>query len=92
MTLRHPWRVPLYDFACDACGERFEELTRPGEAPACPACGAEGARRLFTPIPPPPKLGLRGAAARDSDARRREREATRKEAFRAERRKKRDGG
>jgi putative FmdB family regulatory protein len=82
--------MPLYDFACDACGERFEARATPGEAPACPACGADS-RRLFTPIAPPPKLGLRGRAARESDARRAEREAKRKEAFRAERRRKRGG-
>ena len=84
--------MPLYDFACDACGETFEALARPGEAPPCPACGAEETRRLFTPIAPPPKLGLRGRAARESEGRRAEREAKRKEAFRAVRRRKRDGG
>ena len=84
--------MPLYDFACDACDERFEARTKPGEAPACPACGAAPARRLFTPIPPPPKLGLRGAPARESDARRAEREVRRREAFKAERRKGREGG
>jgi putative FmdB family regulatory protein len=84
--------MPLYDFRCDACGETFEERTAPGEAADCPACGAPGARRLFTPIPPPPKLGLRGAAARQSDSLRKDREAVKKEAFRAARRKRRDGG
>jgi putative FmdB family regulatory protein len=83
--------MPLYHFACEACGETFEALAKPGEAPACPACGAERTRRLFTPIAPPPKLGLRGRAARDSDARRADRESTKREAFRAERRKKRGG-
>ena len=82
--------MPLYDFACDACGERFEERTRPGEAPPCPKCGADG-RRLYTPIPPPPKLGLRGRAARESDARRGQREATRREKFAEQRREKREG-
>ena len=84
--------MPLYDFACDACEDTFEALAKPGESPACPACGAERTRRLFTPIAPPLKLGLRGGAARDSDARRADRESRRKEAFKAERRKKREGG
>lgn len=84
--------MPLYDFACEECDERFEAMANPGEAPACPACGAPRTRRLFTPIAPPLKLGLRGRAARESDGRRAEREAQRKEAFRAERRKKREGG
>jgi putative FmdB family regulatory protein len=82
--------MPLYDFACEACEERFEALASPGEAPPCPACGAAETRRLFTPIAPPPKLGLRGRAARESDARRAEREFGRKEAFKAERRRKRE--
>jgi putative FmdB family regulatory protein len=78
--------MPLYDFACDACEATFEALAKPGEAPACPACGAEVTRRLFTPIAPPPKLGLRGRAARESDARRADRENTKREAFREKRR------
>ena len=82
--------MPLYDFACDACDEPFEAWARPGEAPPCPACGAERTRRLFTPIAPPAKLGLRGAAARDSDGRRAEREAKKKEAFRERRRRARE--
>jgi putative FmdB family regulatory protein len=84
--------MPLYDFACDACDERFEAQAAPGETPPCPACGASPSRRLFTPIAPPLKLGLRGRAARESDGRRAEREAKAKEKFREERRKKREGG
>ena len=84
--------MPLYDFACEACETTFEARARPGETPACPACGAGAARRLFTPIAPPSKLGLRGRAARESDARRAEREVRRKEAFKAERRREREGG
>lgn len=83
--------MPLYDFACDACDERFEALAKPGETPPCPACGAASTRRLFTPIAPPLKLGLRGRAARESDSRRSEREAKAKEKFREERRRKREG-
>jgi putative FmdB family regulatory protein len=84
--------MPLYDFACDGCGQTFEALAKPGEAPACPACGDERTRRLYTPIAPPLKLELRGRAARESNARRADREFRRKEAFKAERRKKREGG
>jgi putative FmdB family regulatory protein len=80
--------MPLYDFACDACEQTFEARAEPGEAPTCPACGGERTRRLFTPIPAPPKLGLRGRAARESDARRAEREFRRKEAFKEQRRRK----
>ena len=82
--------MPLYDFACDACDERFEDWARPGEAPGCPACGAARTRRLFGAISPPAKFGLRGRAARESNGRRAEREQKKKEAFSAERRRKRE--
>jgi putative FmdB family regulatory protein len=84
--------MPLYDFSCDDCATTFEELARPGEAPPCPSCGSSSTQRMFTPIAPPLKLGMRGRAARESNARRAEREHVRKEQFRAERKKKREGG
>ncbi len=31
--------MPLFDFECRNCGKVFETLVRPGETPACPACG-----------------------------------------------------
>ena len=71
--------MPLYDFECPACGERFEELTAAGEAATCPACGAGGARRLYSPVSPPARIGLRGPAAAQSDAVRGEREAGRRD-------------
>lgn len=40
--------MPLYDYACDACGARFELLVRAGAAPACPTCGSEALERLPT--------------------------------------------
>lgn len=70
--------MPLYDFACGACGAEFEARAAPGAAAGCPACGAPDATRLFRPIAPPARLGLRGAAARESNARRAEREAKRR--------------
>ncbi|MGL5249139.1 MAG: FmdB family zinc ribbon protein, partial [Brooklawnia sp.] len=30
--------MPLYDFECPACGERFEEIARLEDSVACPAC------------------------------------------------------
>jgi putative FmdB family regulatory protein len=85
--------VPLYEFVCDACGARYEELTTPGGTAPCPACGNEHVRRLFSPIAEGgPGVGLTGAAARDSDSRRAEREAGKKERFVAERKRKRGQG
>ena len=72
--------MPLYDFACEACGHEFEGQAEPGATAPCPECGAapDRTRRLWRPIAPPAKMGLRGRAARESNARRAEREARRK--------------
>jgi len=85
--------VPLYDFVCDACRATFEELTTAGATPACPACGSERVRRVYSPIAERGTgVGLRGAAARDSDSRRAEREAAKKERFVSERKRARGKG
>ncbi len=31
--------MPLFDFRCKNCGKVSELLVRPGDTPACPACG-----------------------------------------------------
>ena len=70
--------MPLYDFRCTDCETTFEELTAPGADATCPACGSARTQRLWTPVSPPLKLEVRGRAARESNARRAEREARRK--------------
>jgi putative FmdB family regulatory protein len=40
--------MPLYDFKCRACGNRFDELVRLGETPECPKCGNGATERLFS--------------------------------------------
>jgi putative FmdB family regulatory protein len=44
--------MPIYEYRCEGCGERFEEFlslsTKP--APPCPKCGAEKAERLISRI------------------------------------------
>ena len=30
--------MPIYEYACHACGEEFETLVRPSTVPACPHC------------------------------------------------------
>jgi putative FmdB family regulatory protein len=71
--------MPIYEFECDQCGSRFEELMASGgQLPACPDCGADRTRRLLSPVSPPGRVP-RGAKARDSESRRREREAARDE-------------
>jgi putative FmdB family regulatory protein len=79
--------VPLYTFACDACRARFDELVPAGAKAPCPQCGSERVTRVYAPIASARlPFGLTGPAARDSNARRSEREAAKREAFSAERR------
>ncbi len=33
--------MPLFEYACRACGHRFEYLTRADQRPVCPACAGE---------------------------------------------------
>ena len=72
--------MPVYEFDCQACGARFEEIVPAGTAPPCPACGGDHVTRAFSQIAPPRvPVGLTGKPAAESNARRREREAQRKE-------------
>lgn len=32
--------MPIYEYACPACGHEFEALVRSSAQPACPACGS----------------------------------------------------
>jgi putative FmdB family regulatory protein len=49
--------VPIYEFACAQCGARFEELVAADtKAATCPECGAEDARRVYSPQAGMPKL------------------------------------
>jgi putative FmdB family regulatory protein len=41
--------VPIYEYACPSCGDRFEELVRsPAVTPACPGCGSMEPERLLS--------------------------------------------
>jgi putative FmdB family regulatory protein len=41
--------VPIYEFRCGACGERFEALVSVGTTTEdCRACGAPAAERVFS--------------------------------------------
>jgi len=83
--------MPIYDFECDACGERFEELVASETAMlACPSCGSSRTRRLLSSVSPPSRQP-RGAAVRSGESQRREREAARGERL-AEAKRKRASG
>jgi putative FmdB family regulatory protein len=82
--------MPIYEFECEQCGSRFEELvSAAAECPACPECGGETRRRL-SPVAPPSRQP-RGAAVRSGEARRREGEAARQQRL-AETKRKRAAG
>ncbi|HEY1284852.1 MAG TPA: zinc ribbon domain-containing protein [Solirubrobacterales bacterium] len=69
--------MPVYEYECKRCGERFEELVREESAsPPCPKCGAVEVRRVISLVSPPGRQP-RGPRVRDSESRRREREARR---------------
>jgi putative FmdB family regulatory protein len=84
--------MPIYEFHCEGCGCRFEELVSSEPVVvACPDCGSAQARRAFPSSISPPGRLPRGAAVRDGEARRTEREAARSERL-AETRKVREAG
>jgi putative FmdB family regulatory protein len=69
--------VPIYEFECEECGARFEELVTAGETRVpCAECGSIRTRRLISNVSPPGRQP-RGAAVRSDESRRREREAAR---------------
>jgi putative FmdB family regulatory protein len=70
--------MPIYEFECEKCGNRFEELVgSDAPDPACPACGAAEARRLISPVSPPSRQP-RGSKVRADEGRRRDRESARR--------------
>ncbi|HEY1356298.1 MAG TPA: zinc ribbon domain-containing protein [Solirubrobacterales bacterium] len=79
--------MPIYEFECEECGNRFEELV-PSEAAevACPNCGSTRARRLMSTVSPPGHQP-RGAGVRSDESRRRDRESAHQERLAADKRK-----
>jgi putative FmdB family regulatory protein len=82
--------MPIYEFECEGCGGRFEELVATGGGVACPSCGSESTRRLLSTVSPSGRQP-RGAGVRSDESRRREREAARRDRI-AESRKRRAAG
>jgi putative FmdB family regulatory protein len=40
--------MPIYEFSCRACSQRFETLVRTGDTPACPDCGGLDLERIIS--------------------------------------------
>jgi putative FmdB family regulatory protein len=40
--------MPLYEYECRGCGDRFETLVRGSAAPSCPACQGADLERILS--------------------------------------------
>jgi putative FmdB family regulatory protein len=40
--------MPLFEYECSGCGQRFEYLTRAGQSPACPSCKSGDLQKLLS--------------------------------------------
>ena len=40
--------MPLFEFTCRGCGQRFEDLVRSGESSRCPRCEGTDLERLLS--------------------------------------------
>jgi putative FmdB family regulatory protein len=40
--------MPIYEFICEHCELRFEELVRNGDKPRCPECSTSDIRRMLS--------------------------------------------
>jgi putative FmdB family regulatory protein len=88
--------VPVYEFRCGSCGERFSELVPMGtEAAPCRSCGADAAERVLSAPAPQQRLVRSPGGARKQERKNSELHSRTKANFkakRAEARARRDGG
>ncbi|MGH9346182.1 MAG: FmdB family zinc ribbon protein [Vicinamibacterales bacterium] len=42
--------MPIFEYACRACGQQFEILVRKGDTPACPACAGQDLEKLLSDV------------------------------------------
>lgn len=40
--------MPIYEYACNDCGNQFETLVRSGDSPACPGCHSNQLEKLLS--------------------------------------------
>jgi len=40
--------MPIFEYECNSCGNRFELLIQRGKKPACPQCGSKKLTKLFS--------------------------------------------
>ncbi len=81
-------RVPIYEFRCEACGERFEALVAVGtEEVECRACEGPRAERVLSAQAPPFGLVKSPGSARAQERR----NASLRERTKAKRKRAREG-
>jgi putative FmdB family regulatory protein len=60
--------VPIYEFRCERCGGRFEELVEVGtETVACTSCGADRTTRVYSAQGAPFKMVKTGTELRKQE-------------------------
>lgn len=85
--------VPIYEFRCDACGERFDALVDVGtESIECRICGATAAERVFSPQAAPFGLVKSPGSARRQEQQNANLRQRTKADFKARRKRAREGG
>jgi putative FmdB family regulatory protein len=83
--------VPIYEFRCGSCGERFEALVDAGtETEECRLCAAPGAVRVLSAQAAPFSLVHTPGSARKQEARNAQLRTKTKADFKARRRAARD--
>jgi putative FmdB family regulatory protein len=85
--------VPIYEFRCGGCGERFEVLVDAGtESAECTLCGVQGAERVLSPQAPSFGLVKSGGETRRQEQRNEKLRQRTKADFKARRKRAREGG
>ncbi len=56
--------MPIYEYECTDCHERFEHLLRGDDKPECPSCGGTNLEKQMS-TPAAPQMAGGGAAACD---------------------------
>jgi putative FmdB family regulatory protein len=83
---------PIYEFRCEACATRFEDLVPAGtESVACSECGSERTARVLSAPGAPPRLVKSPGATRRQEADNARLHAKAKERFKAARSRAREG-
>lgn len=40
--------MPIFEYTCNDCGRKFDELVLGGETPACPKCGSQHVTKIMS--------------------------------------------